>query len=491
MHPKVRLNPFDHNALGIFAPAPSQVQEADRWPKEKQLQQIWACQRLRRGDLRCLDGSPLQVLHPGFWNHSPGPDFLQAVLRLGDAPPVVGDVEIDLLPSGWRQHGHDTNPHFKKVVLHVVFDTAHPAPHGLPTLALKPFLDAELHELELWMEQPLENTALLKGRCCDPLAQLEAPHATTLVRQAALLRLKKKAHRMLARARQVGWTQALWEELFSALGYRHNSWPMRQIAEQLPSLLDDFPNHPQPVLVLQARLLGIAGFLNRNAQPKNPEAQSFLRELWDVWWRDHARFQPLTLPAQAWNFTSTRPANHPERRLALAAHWLAAPHFLTLLENWALQPENSRPSQLLLHLQPEPLPFWKNHWNLISTASSSPPAHLIGTPRVADIAMNSLLPWLWARAASGDSLDLLHAVENRYLQWPQAQENQILRLARQRLFGLNPNPLPKTAASQQGLLQIASDYCQKSNALCQHCLFPSVVTDFLHHHPNLTSKSPR
>ena len=85
-------------------------------PPERLLQQIWFHQRIRRDDLRTLDGKRVRVGHPGFWNKEPGPDFKNAIIHIGDAPAQIGDIEIDLQTSGWRGHGHATNPNYRNVI---------------------------------------------------------------------------------------------------------------------------------------------------------------------------------------------------------------------------------------------------------------------------------------------------------------------------------------------------------------------------------------
>jgi hypothetical protein len=93
-------------------------------PPEKLLQAVWQHQRLQRNRLTTLDGKILRVLHPGFASTEGGPDFRGAVLQFEGEPPFAGDVEIDLQSSGWRAHGHDRNPNFKNVVLHVVWEAS-------------------------------------------------------------------------------------------------------------------------------------------------------------------------------------------------------------------------------------------------------------------------------------------------------------------------------------------------------------------------------
>ena len=92
-------------------------------PSERLLQAIWQHQRLQRDQLKTADGKIVRVFHPGFASVEGGPDFRGAVLQIGDETPVSGDVEIDLRPSGWRAHGHDQNPNFQNVILHVVWES--------------------------------------------------------------------------------------------------------------------------------------------------------------------------------------------------------------------------------------------------------------------------------------------------------------------------------------------------------------------------------
>src|SRR5580704_10123463 len=100
-------------------------------PSEQLLQVVWQHQRLLRGRLKTLDGKSVRVLHPGFKNHEAGPDFRDAVIQIDGAAPKSGDIEIDLEANGWRAHGHHTNPAFKKVMLHVIWEGKRAVAAGL------------------------------------------------------------------------------------------------------------------------------------------------------------------------------------------------------------------------------------------------------------------------------------------------------------------------------------------------------------------------
>jgi hypothetical protein len=205
------------------APAALALRDAgEPAPPERLLQQIWLHQRLQRDRLKTLDGHRVRVLHPGFWNREAGPDFCQAILQFGQASPRSGDVEIDLHPAGWRGHGHDRNPAYQNVILHVVWDAESKVDCPVPTLRLKSRLDATLSELRLWLGQEAGAPGLLAGQCSAPLRDLPEDTLLEVLHQAALIRLQHKAEQLAARARQAGWEQSLWEGLFAALGYKQN-----------------------------------------------------------------------------------------------------------------------------------------------------------------------------------------------------------------------------------------------------------------------------
>jgi len=54
----------------------------------------------------------------------------------------------------------------------------------------------------------------------------------------------------------------------------------------------------------------------------------------------------------------------------------------------------------------------------------------------------------------------------------------LLRLARQRLLGGARRGSLRSAAAQQGLIQIVRDFCERSNAVCEYCKFPDLVREW-------------
>jgi hypothetical protein len=456
--------------------SPALREGQDLFPPEFLLQAVWQQQRLLRDQLNTLDGQTVRVLHPGFKNHEAGPDFRGAIVQIGGES-RTGDVEVDLRPDGWRAHGHDRNPAFKNVMLQIIWEGDRAGAKGVPTVALRGKLDASLAELGLWLGRESLHSLPenLRGKCCAPLRDLPAERLTELLHQAAQARWQGKANYFAARARQSGWEQALWEGIFRALGYKQNVWPMQRLAELRPY----WQPSPGDAAACPARLFGIGGLLPAELTRKPGAADSYLRRIWDQWWRERGQFSDLILPRELWRFNNLRPANHPQRRLALAAHWLAAGDFPAKLEQWftAEIPDGELADSLLQSLQVERDEFWSWHWTFRS-ARLARPQPMLGAARVTDLAVNVILPWFWARAVEGENEKLRRVAEQRYFAWPTAEDNSVLRLARARLLaGAQPRVL-KGAAAQQGLLQILRDFCEHSNALCENCEFPELVRGF-------------
>lgn len=91
--------------------------------REELISFIWKFGLYRRSDLSSVHGEKITVLSPGELNRFDGPDFGNARIRVHG---VVwsGAIELHYLSSDWYRHGHDQDPAYDQVVLHVcwVFD---------------------------------------------------------------------------------------------------------------------------------------------------------------------------------------------------------------------------------------------------------------------------------------------------------------------------------------------------------------------------------
>ncbi len=80
----------------------------------------WAAGAWRGATLTPTAGDAYAVVYEGHRGGAAGPDFRDAVLVDGHGERVRGDVELHLRASGWRLHGHDRDPRYDGVLLHLV-----------------------------------------------------------------------------------------------------------------------------------------------------------------------------------------------------------------------------------------------------------------------------------------------------------------------------------------------------------------------------------
>jgi len=189
-----------------------------------------------------------------------------------------------------------------------------------------------------------------------------------------------------------------------------------------------------------------------------------VRQLWDRWWPHRDELQRLILPAKIWKLSSTRPTNHPHRRLAALS---------ILVHKWpafrrALAKRNANAVEKFFASLDHP--FWKNRYTLTAKAAPEPMA-LIGKSRVADILANVIFPF-W----STEGADVFP--EYAKLRAPLA--NRRLETAVTRLFGNDARrrEFSKTIAHQQAFLQIYEDFCLQDNSDCAQCPFPEQMANW-------------
>ena len=453
-------------------------------PDERLLQWIWSRQNIIRSGIRTRQGISLEILHPGFWNQHAGPDFSRAMIRFGSSPPVTGDVEIEVSSPNWAGHGHDRNFHFAHVILLVVWEIPaawSEARCSLPVLELRSLLVSTLDDQRFWMgtASPTQSVSSFEtGRCRGSFMKLSDGDADGILSAAGLSRIRQRSRTFSAWTSQYGGSQSLILGLFTALGMPGNSWPMRYLVEKL--LTEGYTSSSGGWMHAQAVILGVAGWLPASLEADCPTAQSFLRELWDIWWREQNVWESHILPRELWNLRKCRPLNHPQRRLALAAYWLGNPDLDNQLVDWAQKASSSAPPSALRSLRklldPPESQFWENYFSVSHPEMIPRPTGLLGRHQLIDLAVNGLFPWLMANPVLGHpdgGREWRRNIEKLLCQFPASQENHRTRHLRTRLFGGRDSGPKGKAIFQQGLLQIEVEFCQVSNSLCSRCDMPA------------------
>jgi hypothetical protein len=421
---------------------------AVKW-SELELQALWYSGYFG-SRFRLATGELLEVVQFGFWNREPGPDFVNATIQVDQAEPVHGDIELDLAANDWEAHGHSINPAFDRVVLHIFF---RPPTQVFFTRTSQHRQVYQLILPEKLPHEPALVPAARLGLCRAPLRPLDSEQINDLLRTAARLRLQRKSE-LLKRAILVhGSDEAIFQAIAVALGFKSNKIAFLALAQK--ASLRFLRRH---ATAAEAILFGLSGFLEDTA-PHQTNCSAYLEGLWSQWWRFRSQLEPMLLQRRDWRLTSTRPLNHPHRRIGalaiIARHWSqlrTLPSELRAVAHWLRD----------LHH-----PHWEHHFTL--TAKPVSARHrLIGDSRINDIIANVFAPLF--------SLSSEHVWEE--LQEIAAQlDHRTLNLAATRLFGSLEAARPhlRRLYQQQGLVQIFDDFCLTNHSDCTRCRLPELV----------------
>src|SRR5882724_2533300 len=293
-----------------------------RTPTELELQARWFAAEFGKAFISTA-GQKIEIVQFGTWNREAGPDFRDAAIQVDQAEPIRGSIEIDLLDRSWETHGHAINPAFEQTVLHVFFDrsdreffTRTKSNRNISQVCIDPGTLPEAFTANVPLARP--------GRCQAPLKDLPEERVSSVLDGAAQFRLRQKANRIRNKIDAHGRDETLFQEIAGALGYKENKLPFTLLAQRLPLQL-----LRENVRDCEALLFGGAGFLEKSdLDVYKKSAREYVRQLWDGWWPHRDELQRFILPANTWRLSSTRPVNHPQRRLAalaiLARDWSRA-----------------------------------------------------------------------------------------------------------------------------------------------------------------------
>ena len=433
---------------------------------ERHLQCIWSDDKLRPPGLSDDLGETVEVRSAGRWNLEAGPDFLDAVLLVGpDRRQLTGDVEIHIRPGAWKQHRHGDDPNYSRVVAHVTYVPGPRAGDALPPHVLRIALRDALGRNPGFAFDDIDLDAYPHAvippgpRPCARALGADPARWRLLLADAGRHRLERKQQRLAAR---IGQTrdpqQALYEAFMAALGYKRNTRAFRLLAQRLP--LAGWP--PAPPADRYARLMLAAGLLPDPARGEDEASRQLIRQLWDRAWREPVPAAAEPLP---WRLGAMRPANHPARRLAVAAALFGDPTPVERLwSDLPLEPPVAWFRLLRQRLVDRArLELWNDRLTLTRRSGEAACASLLGAATAAMLVTNVIVPFI-----ACERPDILPRLLPGL---PPEEISAPMRATAVHLFGRDHNPALYATSGllQQGLLQIHADFCLDAHAGCEAC----------------------
>ncbi|WP_299703807.1 DUF2851 family protein [uncultured Pontibacter sp.] len=414
--------------------------------KEEFLHYIWQHQYFDKTDLLTVEGEPVQVLRVGMYNTDAGPDFKEAIIRVGEVE-WSGSVEIHLRGSDWRRHQHQLDFKYNQVVLHVVWeaDEAVRRTDGtfIPTLELKARVNTAL--LHTYEQLRRASYAI---PCAGFWPQVPDITKTMMLGRALTERLELKGEEVLQVYRQLGndWEATSFQVLCKGFGFKINQEPFERLARTLP--MQVVRKHQHDLFQLEALLFGQAGFL---AEPVDEYSTALAKE--HAYLSRKYNLQELTMPRHHWNFLRMRPANFPTVRLAQLAALL---HKHKSLFSTIIQAKDAKSYDALW--QAPVSAYWQKHYTF--GAESRAVQVQLGKSSAQNLTINVAAPLLAAYAVHAGQLEHLDKAVD-LLEKVKEASNRITRQYEE--LGWKA----ASAADNQAALGLYKRYCQPVN--CLHC----------------------
>lgn len=396
---------------------------------ERLLHYVWKHRLLPVATLITTDGQELEVIDPGLHNRDQGPDFFNAKVRLGGTL-WAGNVEVHLRSSDWYRHGHDTDPAYNSVVLHVVGEV-----DGEVTTAEGKTLPQVRIDIPERIRQSYDELCRTEDypRCHRIIPSVPTLKVHQWMDALLVERLKERSEQVAARAERTGgdWERATFVTLCRSFGFGLNGDSFERWAMRIP--LQAAGKHRDDLFQVEALFLGMAGLTDDVGALRGEQEAERLRQEFAYLQHKFSLDEPLQ--RSDWRFLRTRPGNFPSVRIMQIAE---------LYHRGKVQMSRLLEAKSAAELQ-----------ECLAVRGTT-----AGSRRL--LIINTVVPLLFAYGRHiGDEDICQRAV--RLLEELPAENNYILR--QWQACGLHV----LTAADSQALIQLKRQYCDRTD--CLRCRF--------------------
>ncbi len=388
--------------------------------KEELLQAAWLYRWYHTEDLKNQLGKAFEVLTPGLWNRDAGPDFLDARIKTGSTT-WAGPVEIHLRSSDWPRHGHQQDPQYENVILHVVLkrDEEVFTRSGRQVETVEISLQGNVLQ---HYQRLMQNVLWIP--CADRFPAGNPMLLFNLFDRLMVDRLEKRHETILKNLEKTGndWEFVFWLMVARALGGQLNGLPMELLVQSLAAgknLLKTTVDR----FVLEALFFGMSS-LEKPGSMEDAHWNKLLKEYRYL----KNKFELPSLDPVLWRFARIRPASFP-------------PVLILRLIDLICSKKLSLQSLL-------------STWELSDLRSV-----IMQTPSVTDrLIINALVPLLFSYGKMRSSQEFQDRAFH-FLEQIKPEDNRIIR--GWKALGL----CPENALSTQSLMHLKNKYCNFKQCL--------------------------
>lgn len=422
---------------------------------EELIHYAWKHKMFPLKSLQTTKGEAVEVLDTGLHNRNAGPDFFNAKVKI-DGVLWVGNVEIHDKASDWFAHGHDRDPRYDNVVLHVVAraDAEAVTSHGQhpPQMVLEVPSHVRDHYQELL-------TTAEYPPCYRIIPSLSPLSVHSWMSALALERLEQKTEAIAQRVQACGesWEAAYFVTLARNYGFGVNGDAFELWARSLP--LNSVAHHRDNLFQVEAFFLGQAGLLDPASVPERHRDAAIKEEYFQKLSAEYRylshKFGLRPIDGHLWRFLRLRPQNFPTIRIVQLAQ-LYHNHCAGL----SRLAECGTVEEAEKLLETSVTPYWETHYVFGSVSKRS--EKRLSKSSLTLLVINTVVPMLFAYGRhKGDERLCERALA--FLEELRAERNHIVRMWQE--VGLDV----RTAADSQALIQLKKAYCDKRD--CLRCRF--------------------
>jgi hypothetical protein len=413
--------------------------------KEDFLHYIWKHKYLDLKNLKTIEGRAIEIIYIGEHNQNTGPDFLSAQIRI-DNQLWAGNIELHVKSSDWYIHGHEKDPNYNNVILHVVWehdiDIYGENNSIVPSLEVKNNIDLKL----------LKNYQVLFSKkdkwinCENEIYKIDNFTSENWLERLFIERLEKKSIDLqnLLLASKNDWEFVLMQSLAKSFGLKVNAEAFLNLINSIEfSVIKKERNNLKS---LEALFFGHAGLLESSIEEAYYiELQNEFRYLK----KKHKLKETTVLPFQ---FFRLRPNNFPTIRIAQFASLL---YKTKNLFSKVMDIKSKNEFYPLFNLTISE--FWSNHYSF--TASSKKSQKKLSKNFVDLMLINTIIPLRYTyfkylnEQQQYQTFDIMKRIKS--------EKNAVVEKFNSLKFN------SKNALESQAILQLKSEYC--NNQKCLQC----------------------
>lgn len=415
--------------------------------REEVLQFVWNHKLFNASRLETTTGEALTIRHQGIQNTISGPDFTEGQVIIGDTK-WAGSIEIHVKSSDWDKHGHQNDPAYNGVILHVVLE------HDKEVFMHNGEKPKTLELSGLVPLSILDNYQKLKASkkqiaCSDQISNVAFITKRQWLDRLLVQRLERKTEDVLHiyRNAEKDWLQSFFIHLAGYFGQNTNKQPFQELARAVP--LKVLLKHQDQLFQLEALLFGTAKLIDE----KDDYGKRLLREY---------NFLKVKYGLEQieshWKFGGIRPAAFPTKRIAFLAALVGK---LGDIKSVVADPDAISSLLQTIHCSDN----WSTRF-VFGGKKGKPQSQLSKSLREL-LMINVFAPFNYAYATSIDDMSLKESAID-ILESTPPEKNSIIAL----WSGFSMTV--KSASDSQALIELKTNYCD-----VKKCLFCGIGKSIL------------